>query len=79
MAAELAKAGFLDIETRDRNEWYATVCAHECEQVEGPLKQQLIDAVGEEIYTNWLGVRQGLLQAVSGGGLRPTHLRGVKA
>jgi ubiquinone/menaquinone biosynthesis C-methylase UbiE len=78
MAGVLAKAGFLDIETRDRNEWYATVCAYECEQVEGPLKQQLIDAVGEEIYTNWLGVRRGLLQAVSGGGLRPTHLRGVK-
>jgi phosphoethanolamine N-methyltransferase len=79
MAAELAKAGFLDIETRDRNAWYAKVCAQELEQIEGPLKQQLVDAVGEEIYTNWLGVRQGLAQAVSGGGLRPTHLRGVKA
>ena len=78
MAAVLAKAGFLEIETRDRNSWYATLCTHEMEQVEGPLKQQLIDAVGEEIYTSWLGVRRGLAQAVSGGGLRPTHLRGVK-
>ena len=78
MASALAKAGFIDIETRDRNAWYAEVCAQELEQIEGPLKQQLVDAVGDEIYSNWVAVRRGLAQAVSGGGLRPTHLRGVK-
>ena len=34
MAATLGNAGFLDVETRDRNAWYAAVCAHELEQIE---------------------------------------------
>ena len=45
---------------------------------EGFLSPGGPEEVGEELYTNWLGVRRGLAQAVSGGGLRPTHLRGVK-
>lgn len=79
MEAALAAAGFQDIACRDRNAWYATVCADELAQIEGPLKQQLLDAVGEEIYADWLQVRRGLSNAVSAGGLRPTHLRGFKA
>jgi len=78
MAVTLGNAGFLDVETRDRNAWYAAVCAHELEQIEGPLKQSLLDVVGEEIYANWLQVRRGLAHATQSGGLRPTHLRGVK-
>ena len=78
MEAALADAGFRDIRSRDRNAWYAEVCANELAQVEGPLRQQLIDAVGEEIYSGWLDVRRSLAQAVAAGGLRPTHLRGFK-
>jgi len=79
MEAALAAAGFRDIACRDRNAWYASVCADELAQIEGPLRQQLLDAVGEDIYANWLQVRRGLSNAVSAGGLRPTHLRGFKA
>ena len=78
MEAALAEAGFCDIRTRDRNAWYAVVCANELAQIEGPLRQQLVDAVGEDIYSGWLGVRRSLAQAVAAGGLRPTHLRGFK-
>jgi phosphoethanolamine N-methyltransferase len=78
MESALASAGLQDITSRDRNAWYATVCADELAQIEGPLKQQLLDAVGEEIYANWLQVRRGLKAAVAAGGLRPTHLRGFK-
>jgi hypothetical protein len=38
----------------------------------------LVDAVGEEIYAQWLRVRTNLAEAVASGGLRPTHLRGFK-
>ena len=78
MEAALAAAGFEDIASRDRTAWYASVCADELAQVEGPLRQTLIDTVGEEIYEHWLLVRRGLAAAVSAGGLRPTHLRGLK-
>ena len=78
MEIALADAGLQDIESTDRNAWYATLCANELAQVEDPLRQQLIDTVGEEIYSNWLNVRKGLSEAVSAGGLRPTHLKGFK-
>jgi phosphoethanolamine N-methyltransferase len=78
MAQTLADAGFEGIETRDRNAWYARLCADELAQIEGPLKTQLVDAVGEEIYAQWLRVRTNLAEAVASGGLRPTHLRGFK-
>lgn len=78
METALADAGLRDIKSRDRNSWYATVCANELAQIEGPLKQQVIGIVGEEIYSNWLSVRKGLSEAVTAGGLRPTHLRGFK-
>jgi len=78
MEIALADAGLQDIESRDRNAWYANVCANELAEVEGPLKQQLIDTVGKEIYSNWLNVRKALSEAVTAGGLRPTHLRGFK-
>lgn len=78
MESILRDAGFAEVSTRDRNAWYAQVSAHELEQVEGPLRAQLIDAVGEEIYLDWLKVRQGLAAATAAGGLRPTHLRGFK-
>ncbi len=79
MAAALTAAGFQNVETRDRNAWYASVCAEELARVEGPLRQQLTDMVGEEIYSHWLTVRRSLAAAVTAGGLRPTHLRGFKA
>ena len=76
--AALAAAGFEEISTRDRNAWYAGICAEELARVEGPLRESLIDSVGEEIYSHWLLVRKALSEAVSSGGLRPTHLRCFK-
>ncbi|HKJ51169.1 MAG TPA: methyltransferase domain-containing protein [Gammaproteobacteria bacterium] len=78
MAQALVDTGLQQVETRDRNAWYAKVCAVELAQVEGPLKAQLVDTVGEEIYASWLKVRKSLADAVSAGGLRPTHLRGFR-
>jgi phosphoethanolamine N-methyltransferase len=79
MEAILIDAGFDGVSTRDRNAWYAELSAQELQQIEGPLREQLIDAVGEEIYLNWLEVRRGLANATAAGGLRPTHLRGFKS
>lgn len=78
MAQAIADAGLEQVETRDRNAWYAKVCADELARVEGPLKARLVDAVGEEIHAGWLKVRKSLAEAVAAGGLRPTHLEGFK-
>ncbi len=74
----MAAAGFKNVSTRDRNSWYAELSRHEVEQAEGPLRDQLIEAVGEKICLHWAQVRRALADAVAVGALRPTHLRGWK-
>jgi phosphoethanolamine N-methyltransferase len=76
--ATMTAAGFEAVSTRDRNDWYAELSCTELDQVEGPLRDQLIEAVGEEIYAHWVQVRRALAGAVAVGALRPTHLRGYK-
>lgn len=78
METALSDAGFENVSTRDRNAWFAEISNHEVMQIEGPLKQQLIDAVGEELWSHWIKVKRALADAASAGGLRPTHLRGFK-
>jgi len=76
--AALRQAGFESVATRDRNAWYKDVCAAELARIQGPLKTELIDSFGEEIYTHWVRVRTALNDAVAAGGLRPTHMRGFR-
>lgn len=75
--AMLKTAGFANIENLDRKDWYAKLARQESEQIDGPLKDQLIEAAGEAIYAEWAKGRRALAQAVEGGGLRPTHFRAV--
>ena len=75
----LLDAGFENASTRDRNEWYTPLCGAEVERIEGPLKDQLINEVGIEIYDHWLKVRKALAKATTAGGLRPTHFKAYKA
>ncbi len=76
--ATMTSAGFERVSTRDRNGWYAELSRYECDQIEGPLRDELIEAVGEDIHGHWVQVRRALADAVSVGALRPTHLRGFK-
>ena len=76
--AAMVAAGFASVSTRDRNAWYAALSRRELEQVTGPLRGRLIDAVGEELYHHWVDVRRATADAVAAGALRPTHLRGIR-
>ena len=76
--ATMRAAGFERVATRDRNEWFVGISRQEADQVAGPLREQLIEAVGEEIYSDWLAVRRVMADAVAVGALRPTHLRAHK-
>jgi len=74
----LRNAGFADVSSVDRNAWYAEFTKQEVRDLEGPLRDRLLEVVSEDLYLHWLEVRRALRDAVNVGELRPTHLRGVK-
>jgi len=76
--AILRSIGFEDVSSLDRHKWYAKLARNESEQIDGPLRDQLIEAAGEAIYSEWARGRRALAEAVAAGGLRPTHLRAKK-
>lgn len=74
----MQSAGFSQVSTRDRNAWYALIAEKEVDQLEGPLRDSILQVADEEIYEHWLNVRRALRDSVRVGALRPTHLRGCK-
>lgn len=76
--AVMRKAGFEQVSSRDRNAWYAEICAAEVAAIEGPLREEVVAVSDEETYERWLGARRALAEVVANGTLRPTHLRGRK-
>jgi phosphoethanolamine N-methyltransferase len=70
--------GFGGVETKDRNAWYAALSAQEAAAIDGPLREQVIEVSDLETYESWLVVRRQLAEATRSGGLRPTHLRGIR-
>ena len=75
----MQQAGFEKVSTLDRNAWYASNSAAEYKQLEGPLRNRILEVVDEEVYQHWMKVRQAFRDSASVGALRPTHLRGYKA
>jgi hypothetical protein len=71
----IVKAAILKI---DLSHYLSDISNHEVMQIEDPLKQQLIEAVGEELWSHLIKVKRAMADAASAGGLRPTHLRGFK-
>lgn len=78
MEALLRDAGFEGVGSIDRNTWYAIVVEEELQTLKR-VYDDLVATVGKDIVDLWLDVRRGLARAVQDGGLRPTHLRAMKA
>ena len=74
----LRAAGFVDVSSVDRNGWYSECTKQEVRDLEGPLRERILEVVDENVYQYWLGVRRALRDAVNAGAMRPTHLRGFK-
>jgi SAM-dependent methyltransferase len=76
--AALARAGFVEIELRDRNDWYRDLAQRELTALEGELRPLVIERIGrgraEHFVNNW---RQ-LMLILERGELRPTHLKARK-
>jgi len=77
METLLRDAGFAKVGSVDRNRWYAKVVEKELSTLENAY-EDLAQKVGKDILDPWLEVRRNSAKAVQGGGLRPTHIRGVK-
>jgi SAM-dependent methyltransferase len=75
----LRAAGFVDVTSVDRNAWYSEFTKQEVRDLEGPLRERLLEVLHEDVYQHWLEVRRASRDAVNAGALRPTHLRGFKA
>jgi ubiquinone/menaquinone biosynthesis C-methylase UbiE len=76
-AASVARAGFTDVETDDRSEWYAQEAAAELAELrDGVIGQEFRDRWGDPagVLSFW----ETLIASLRNGGLKPTHVRAVK-
>jgi hypothetical protein len=74
----MSEAGFDMVSSANRNAWYKPITVDEVQQLEGPLRDRIVEASDEDTYHHWLKVRKALRDSVATGALRPTHLRGFK-
>lgn len=75
----LRTAGFVDVETRDRNDWYRARARQERDKLAGVLYEDLKLKVGAQFLDHEIDVWEKAIVVLDQGDLRPTHLRGRKA
>ena len=75
---EILEAGFCDVQIRDRNKWYANLAMEEVRLMKGQWKDRFVATLGKENYQSKLDLRLANARAAQCGGLRPTHLKGVR-
>jgi phosphoethanolamine N-methyltransferase len=75
-AGAMRQAGFVEVETADRNAWYAECARRELDALLGELRPVAVARMGSERFETWI-VRRRLIAAIANSGsLRPTDLRG---
>ena len=74
----MQQAGFVDIDTVDRNDWYRQQARLERDQLKNELYEGLASTVGAEFLEHEIEVWDKMIIAIDQGQLRPTHLRGRK-
>ena len=74
----LEKAGFVDIQLRDRNAWYSSLSRKEYEQMKGPLYPQMKIMLGRENADRYVEIWSAMNVVIESGELRPGHLRAIK-
>ena len=74
----LESSGFKVISMTDRNQWYLEKVRNEVEQIEGPLWNKVIDAIGPEEGVYALDIWNKLLGVVEKGEHRPGTFRAMK-
>jgi SAM-dependent methyltransferase len=77
-AAAVRRAGFVDVEVRDRNEWYRALAQRELESMEGELRPVIIERIGPERAEHFVANWRQLVLVLRRGELRPGHIKAVK-
>ncbi|RIA56294.1 class I SAM-dependent methyltransferase [Dichotomicrobium thermohalophilum] len=77
-AAELAAAGFAEIETEDRGEWFVAFCRDEVARLSGPLWPTYVDRFGEESARRSVKNAERRLLLAEQGQLLTGHVRARK-
>ena len=76
--AALERAGFIDIEVRDRNEWYRDLARRELAALEGELRPLVSERLGTERTAHFIANWRQMVSVLERGELRPAHLRARK-
>ncbi|MDH3692770.1 MAG: methyltransferase domain-containing protein [Gammaproteobacteria bacterium] len=74
----LRQVGFVDIEIRDRNAWFAEEARREMELLEGPLAQQVLQLRGREATDRSNQCQRDMIAVLDSGEFRPVHMRAHK-
>ena len=77
-AALVEDCGFIDVEWRDRNAWYAEAVEDEIATLTGEHYPRLVERLGAEAAVQRLASSTKKKAVVDGGELRPGHLRARK-
>ena len=75
----LRSAGFVEIEVRDRHEWYRGLAQRELQAMEGPLHDIIVDRIGPHRARHFIDNWRQLVIVLDRGELRPGHLKAVKS
>jgi phosphoethanolamine N-methyltransferase len=74
----LQDAGFTDIELKDDQQAYRDLCHRELDEMQGPLKAQMIEMLGREQQEHSLENWRAMVVVLDKGELRPGFYRGTK-
>lgn len=77
-AVALRKAGFVEVEIRDRHGWYLELAQRELEAMEGSLHALIIGQIGLERAQHFIENWRQLVIVLKRGELRPGHLKATK-
>jgi SAM-dependent methyltransferase len=73
--AALRGAGFEDVSSLNRNAWYRVEAREELERLKGPLYDEVVAEVGEELVAKNIRIWTAMIKVLDSGEHRPTHLR----
>ena len=74
----LRSAGFVDIEVRDRHEWYRDLAQRELQAMESSFRDLIVDRIGADRARHFIDNWRQLVIVLERGELRPSHMRAVK-
>ncbi len=76
--AAMEAAGFVDVVTRPRNEWYRREARDELARLKGPLGRKAEDRVGKDFVDRNIAIWEKMIPVLDAGEHCPTHLSAVK-